>query len=192
MTPRLPRPVLSLFTLPLVLLVFATPRQAAAGPAGVLEQAAMESLAALQAGGIEPTHPFTTDGCSGGLSAAWQGSARLLPELAATLGGSPPWEGCCVSHDRAYWRGDTKDGAALRLAADNELRRCVVATGTERGAEFAARLDLSRAQVAEFFGVAGELMYAAVRAGGGPCTGLPWRWGYGWPHCLPGTAAGGP
>ncbi|HSH71379.1 MAG TPA: hypothetical protein VK997_15765, partial [Deferrisomatales bacterium] len=86
MTPRLPWPVLSLFTLHLVLVAFATPRQAAAGPAEVLEQA---RHGGLEAGGIAPTHPFTTDGCSGGLSAAWQGSARLLPGLAATLGSSP-------------------------------------------------------------------------------------------------------
>jgi hypothetical protein len=28
-----------------------------------------------------------------------------------------------------------------------------------------------------------EGMYGAVRIGGAPCTGLSWRWGYGWPNC---------
>jgi hypothetical protein len=28
-----------------------------------------------------------------------------------------------------------------------------------------------------------DLMYRAVRLGGIPCSGLPWRWGYGWPAC---------
>ena len=28
-----------------------------------------------------------------------------------------------------------------------------------------------------------SLMYRAVRLGGIPCSGLPWRWGYGWPEC---------
>ena len=28
-----------------------------------------------------------------------------------------------------------------------------------------------------------ELMFIAVRIGGGPCTGLAWRWGHGWPPC---------
>ena len=31
--------------------------------------------------------------------------------------------------------------------------------------------------------VIGDLMYRAVRIGGIPCSGLPWRWGYGWPEC---------
>ena len=30
-----------------------------------------------------------------------------------------------------------------------------------------------------------DMMYRAVRIGGGPCTGLPWRWGNGWPGCNP-------
>ena len=28
-----------------------------------------------------------------------------------------------------------------------------------------------------------ELMFYAVRIGGGPCSGLAWRWGHGWPPC---------
>ncbi len=94
-----------------------------------------------------------------------------------------------MAHDRAYWRGPAEGGYELRLAADAELRRCVAATRAERGAEFAARWSLPKERVVTFLDVTGELMYAAVRAGGGPCTGLSWRWGYGWPHCLPGAAS---
>ena len=57
-------------------------------------------------------YPFTTDGCSGGLSFAW----RLL------FGSVTPWEDCCIEHDRVYWRGGT---AASRRAADRALLACV-------------------------------------------------------------------
>ena len=110
MTLHRPRPVLAGAALPLVLLAFATPLWAASGPIEALEQAAMGRLAVVQAGDVEPTVPFTTDGCSGGLSAAWQSSARLFPGFAGTWGDSPPWEDCCVAHDRAYWRGPAEGG----------------------------------------------------------------------------------
>ncbi|MDE1461883.1 hypothetical protein [Spartinivicinus poritis] len=92
--------------------------------------------------------PFTTDGCSGGMSTLWS----LFDQ-------SPVWEYCCILHDKVYWQGGT---AQQRLKADNNLQQCVIQAGYPRLA---------------------DLMYHAVRAGGGPCTGLPWRWGYGWPHC---------
>jgi hypothetical protein len=57
-------------------------------------------------------YPFTTDGCSGGLSFTW----RLL------FRSETPWEECCVDHDRLYWRGGT---AAERRAADRAVRACV-------------------------------------------------------------------
>ncbi len=57
-------------------------------------------------------YPFTTDGCSGGLSFAW----RLL------FGTATPWEDCCIEHDRLYWCGGT---AAERRAADRALLKCV-------------------------------------------------------------------
>ena len=60
--------------------------------------------------------PFTTDGCSGFMSFSW----RLV------LRQPPPWEGCCLTHDRAYWQGGANE---LRLQADNELKRCVTANG---------------------------------------------------------------
>lgn len=53
-------------------------------------------------------YPFTSDGCSGGMSWLW----RFL------VCGNPPWEGDCVAHDRAYWEGGT---AKQRRAADRDL-----------------------------------------------------------------------
>ena len=44
-------------------------------------------------------------------------------------------------------------------------------------------LDASPNDVMKAFAVAGRIMYDAVRIGGMPCTGSPWRWGYGWPGC---------
>jgi hypothetical protein len=59
---------------------------------------------------------FATDGCSGGMSAAW-----LL-----AFGNTPPWEGCCIEHDVKYWAG----GDSLeRLQVDQELRRHVLMLG---------------------------------------------------------------
>jgi len=63
----------------------------------------------------KPPIPFTTDGCSGGMSWIW----RKL------FGKPPPWDGDCVEHDKAYWQGgDAADrrAADLKLAADVSLR----------------------------------------------------------------------
>ena len=67
---------LAVFAPPLMLLALAAPSGAVREPAENLEQATMARLAAIQAGAEEPPRPFTTDGCSGGLSAAWRGSCR--------------------------------------------------------------------------------------------------------------------
>ena len=67
------------------------------------------------------------------------------------------WCECCIKHDFAYWRGGS---AEARLRADKELSACVLrATGNK--------------------GLA-ELMFAGVRAGGGPYLNTTYRWGYGW------------
>ena len=60
--------------------------------------------------------PFTTDGCSAGMTKFWQTFFHK----------NPPWEGCCEAHDLAYWVGGPKE---KRLAADTALRKCVSATG---------------------------------------------------------------
>jgi hypothetical protein len=107
--------------------------------------------------------PFTTDGCSGFMSFVW----RLVFRK------SPPWEGCCLAHDQAYWQGGPTE---LRLAADKDLRRCVAGKGHPYWA---------------------ALMFIAVRIGGPWWLPFPslrrhrraWhfsffevRWGYGWPY----------
>jgi len=109
----------------------------------------------------QPPKPFVTDGCSGFLSFAW----RML------FGAAPPWEGCCIEHDRAYWRGGEK---RLRLEADSKLMQCVAANGHPWWA---------------------AMMFVAVRIGGPYWLPFPslrqmdgrWhfslnevRWGYGW------------
>ena len=72
---------------------------------------------------MNPPRPFTTDGCSGGMSVAWL----------RVSGGPPPWEDACVEHDRAYWKGGSR---RERLSADRLLRRQV----RDRGYPFAAAL----------------------------------------------------
>ena len=70
-----------------------------------------------------------------------------------------------------------------RLRADRALRQCVVETGRQQAGIIAQRSGLARDEVIRAFDFAAELMYRAVRVGGAPCTGLAWRWGYGWPNC---------
>lgn len=96
-------------------------------------------------------YEFTTDGCSGGMTAMWRAVWRR----------APPWNDLCVTHDRAYWQGGTKDA---RRRADRELLAGVVLNGHP---------------------VFGILMWLAVRIGGHPLLPLSWRWGYGWrwPRC---------
>lgn len=68
------------------------------------------------------------------------------------------WRNCCVVHDLAYWRGGTSDE---RLKADREMKVCVVEASGNKAL--------------------GEMMFAGVRAGGGPYFYTSYRWGYGWP-----------
>lgn len=71
------------------------------------------------------------------------------------FGHNPPWEGCCVTHDRAYWAGGTW---YERWKADAQLFKCVKANGHP---------------------VWAAIMWAAVRLGGHPAFNFGWRWGYG-------------
>lgn len=141
--------------------------------------------------------PFVSDGCSGGLSAGWQLLAQSLPWLGQRFGDTPPWQHCCVAHDRQYWRGPAINGVALRLAADQSLKNCVLATRQLSGLQevsiatvedpgiTAARINPAQPQTEldQLYAAVAELIYQAVRVGGVPCSGLPWRWGYGWPQC---------
>lgn len=90
-------------------------------------------------------YPFTTDGCSGGIY------RKIFRR-------DPPWLGCCVEHDLAYWKGGTRH---QRAVADGVLRLCV----WNRGYPWIA-----------------FAMWCAVRIGGHPWWPLPWRWGYGWKY----------
>lgn len=131
--------------------------------------------------------PFETDGCSGGLSSSWELVADRFPDFADVHEQAPPWESCCVVHDRAYHDagGATGAGASFdaRLAADTALRACVIDTGETRIDQVAAVYDVPPDQVRAAYRTIAGAMYLAVRFGGGPCSGLPWRWGFGYAHC---------
>lgn len=142
----------------------------------------MQQLAKVQQGPVPP-QPFVSDGCSGGLSDIWRGLARALPGFEEEYGAQPPWEHCCVAHDRAYWRGEAENGYERRKAADLRLKQCVIDTGRGLRLWQVAGSPADAPELAQRFRLAADLMYRAVRAGGLPCTPLPWRWGYGWPPC---------
>ena len=142
----------------------------------------MRQLAKVQ-GDEDEIASFTTDGCSGGMSEGWRAFARILPGFKEQYGNKPPWEDCCIKHDKVYWRGETNNGYAKRKAADLALKQCVIDTGDRVKPRLAAEYQLHEVAVENGFEAAAELMYGAVRVGGGPCTPLPWRWGYGWPLC---------
>lgn len=148
-----------------------------------VEELNMQRLRAQQMRSDVTIDAFKTDGCSGGMSEAWKSVAGVWPEFAQSVGASPPWEYCCVAHDRDYWRGETQNGYDQRLQADLELKHCVEQAGIEQSEALAERTGLAQAELRELFDLAAEFMYQAVRLGGGPCTGLAWRWGHGWPRC---------
>ncbi len=66
------------------------------------------------------------------------------------------WLHCCFAHDMRYWVGGSKKE---KEEADYEINQCVAKTSNRTH---------------------GELVELGVLIGGGPQTGLPWRWGYGW------------
>ena len=165
----------------------------ATGPGGSVGRAVEVSVQArlMEVIGREGTElaPFATDGCSGGMSAAWDLAARLLPGFAEAHAEAPPWEGCCVTHDRAYHDAGgartAEEGFAARLKADTELRLCVAATAQDRAPALEALYGVGEAAVRSAYGLVADAMFRSVRLGGLPCSGLPWRWGYGYPDCVP-------
>jgi len=130
---------------------------------------------------------FITDGCSGGLSEVWRLVADQFPGFAQSYESAPPWESCCVTHDRDYHNGVNADDAqasfAARLKADRALEDCVAEMGVTRRDELAVVYGITPDQVETAYATIGGAMFWAVRLGGGPCTGLPWRWGFGYPGC---------
>ncbi len=147
-----------------------------------------EALGVLKSNPLIQLNDFTTDGCSGGLSVGWQYLAGKIQKFNEVHGVQPPWESCCISHDRAYHSGGVREISAeqsfdQRKSADQILRSCVQRTGTDRSEELGNAYGISSEEVERFYTLISSLMYRAVRIGGIPCTGLPWRWGYGWPEC---------
>lgn len=131
--------------------------------------------------------PFVTDGCSGGLSEVWRLVANQFPGFEQTYESTPPWESCCVTHDRDYHNGvnasDALASFSARLKADQMLEACVAEMGVTRRDELAVLYEITPDQVEMAYATIGGAMFWAVRLGGGPCTGLPWRWGFGYPDC---------
>jgi len=146
-----------------------------------LEDWRHELLAEVQS--VAKINTFTSDGCSGGMSDGWQHLARVIPVFKNKFGDKPPWEECCVEHDRAYWQGITINGFETRLKADQSLRQCVIEFGKLHSEAYSREFNLDKIVIETNFTVTAELMYRAVRVGGQPCTVFPWRWGYGWPAC---------
>ena len=169
-----------------------------AGPAGaqgwtegaaarVVEGPAHAALMDVMAAPGTAPVPFETDGCSGGLSEAWRVVAGRFPDFAEAHRALPPWEGCCVTHDRAYHDAggatDAEAGFDARLDADRALEACVVATGAGRVDALAGTYDVPPDRIEAAYDSIARAMFLSVRVGGAPCSGLPWRWGYGYPDC---------
>jgi hypothetical protein len=153
-----------------------------------LEIQGHEALGALKNNFSSQLNDFTSDGCSGGLSIGWQYLAGKVQKFEELHGMQPPWESCCISHDREYHPGGGREISAgnsytLRKSADQLLKSCVQKIGTERSRELGSAYGISSEEVERLYGLIAGLMYRSVRIGGMPCTGLPWRWGYGWPEC---------
>jgi hypothetical protein len=150
-----------------------------------LELPAHEVLGRVRRASGAVLSPFQTDGCSGGLSDAWRLIANTFPDFAVAHEEKPPWEACCVTHDRAYHIGgadpEPKLSYAARLTADTALEACVISEGDTRAND--GFYDADDADVRKAYAGVARLMYLSVRVGGGPCTGLPWRWGFGYEQC---------
>ncbi len=126
---------------------------------------------------------FSTDGCSGFQSQNWAVLAQTFPGFKKQFGQNPPWESCCVAHDKVYWRGEVETGYTKRKQADKMLKQCIITTGHKMVPQLSLKYSVSTEQVHQAFSATAELMYRAVRLGGLPCSLLPWRWGYGWKNC---------
>lgn len=155
--------------------------------ARAIELPAHEALMRSRADAETAPAPFETDGCSGGLSEVWKVVAGRFPDFAQAHQSLPPWEGCCVTHDRAYHdaggAADAGGSFEARLNADRALEACVVATGADRVDALADVYDVNADQTEAAYHTIAQAMFLAVRFGGAPCSGLPWRWGYGYPAC---------
>ena len=124
------------------------------------------------------------------MSWSWQLAADLFPDFEVKQGARPPWESCCVTHDQAYHDAagaqNAEDSFDARLRADQALQICVQDQGAQEVTILAERYSVTEDQVTRAYALIAQSMFNAVRLGGGPCSGLPWRWGYGFPGCLAG------
>ena len=153
-----------------------------------LEMGRHEQLVAVKNDPANVLEPFSTDGCSGGLSVGWEYLAGKIRHVHATLGTKPPWESCCILHDRAYHTGGPRtataaESFAARKKADRALQDCVLQTGIQQTPYLTEEHHIPPREAKTLYSAIAALMYRAVRIGGMPCTELPWRWGYGWPEC---------
>lgn len=131
---------------------------------------------------------FESDGCSVGISPGWRAASAINPFLARNRTGGPPFEHCCVAHDKVYHsaaRNYPNPLASLRARtlADDALRRCVRRAGLDVKREIEKKTGVSANATALSYGFFGEIMQGAVTIGGGPCTGASWRWGNGSVQC---------
>jgi hypothetical protein len=131
--------------------------------------------------------PFETDGCSGYQSQTWEFIAAQIPSFETAHGNTPPWENCCVAHDRVYHIAGFDRGPSAsfdaRLKADEKLYACVTQTASDRDTELSQTYGMTSQQVKTAYTAIANAMFYAVRLGGAPCSGLPWRWGYGYKNC---------
>ena len=155
-----------------------------------IEELRLRQLRSVQGQG--EIKAFSTDGCSGFQSRNWAALADSLPGFERQFGDKPPWESCCVAHDKIYWRGETLDGYNERKQADQALKQCIIDIGAQQAPSLALKFSLSQEQVRQAFSLSAELMYQAVRLGGQACSLLPWRWGYGWDNCAFAMVSGMP
>lgn len=169
---------MKIYKFPLLMVLLAGPMNAqdltSDALTDALERPSHDALMTLIARPETTLAPFHTDGCSGGMSLGWRMVASIFPDFAKADYSAPPWEKCCVTHDRAYHSaGQTlspQTSFQARLTADLALKACIIATGPDQVNGLA------------YDGIA-QAMFLAVRLGGYPCTSLPWRWGYGYPYC---------
>ena len=153
----------------------------------LIELPAHERLQTIRTDANNTLAAFETDGCSGYQSQKWEFIATYIPSFEEAHEKHPPWENCCITHDRAYHSGgfnsQAKASFDAREIADQKLYECVIQTATDRQAELSKIYGMAPAQVDTAYTAIANAMYAAVRLGGAPCSGLPWRWGYGYKNC---------
>jgi len=101
---------------------------------------------------IGPFIPENSDGCT---VLSWPYNKLTGRQL--------PFRHCCVVHDEAYWYGGTKK---QRKDADLLLMNCVAKHGRSKFGDVA-------------YWILSRVMYVAVRIGGSPKIGVPWRWEFG-------------